>query len=338
MLQADAMKKAWIRSFGDPDVIELIETGTPVPKPGEVLVRATSIGMNRSDLDCRRGIYPVQPAAPCGIGHEAAGVVVEGAGDSIFKAGDRVGTLPGSSFVKLHDYGRTAEYFTTNADWLVKTPDSVSDAEAGAIWVNYLTAYGALIDVGRLQPGEVIVIAAAPGATGLAAIQFAKLAGAQVIATTRSAHKCERLLAAGADFTVNTSTEDYEARVLELTAGRGADFIFDPIGGPFVARHLDAVAQKGRVLLYGVLTYPEFCSFDPDVLINKHITLRGYNVDDPFVIDRAALAKAVEYITSGLNEDRLRLIIDSRFLLDEVVEAHRYAESDRQFGKILINP
>ena len=338
MLQADAMKKAWIRSFGDPDVIELIETGTPVPKPGEVLVRVTSIGMNRSDLDCRRGIYPVQPAAPCGIGHEAGGIVVEGEGASAFRAGDRVGTLPGSLFVKLDDYGRTAEYFTTDADWLVRTPDSVSDRDAGAIWVNYLTAYGALIDIGKLVPGEVIVIAAAPGATGLAAVQLAKLADARVIATTRSAHKCERLLAAGADFVVDTSAEDYVSRVLEFTGGRGADFIFDPIGGAFVAKHLDAVRRKGRVLLYGVLTYPDFCSFDPDVLINKHITLRGYNVDDPYAEDRAARSKAVAQITAGLNAGDLRLIIDRRFSLDDVVEAHSYAESDRQFGKILINP
>ena len=327
-----------MRSFGPPDVLELIEAEIPSPKPHEVLVRVTSIGMNRSDVDCRRGIYPVKPRLPSGIGWEAGGIVVEADEHSTFKAGDRVSSLPCSKFVDVTDYGRTADYFVANADWLTKTPDSVSDRDAGAIWINYLTAYGALMDVGKLERGETIVISAASGATGIAAMQIAKLIGARVIATTRSDDKCDRLLAAGADHVVNTRTEDYIGRVLALTGGRGADFIFDPITGPFVARHLEAVRRNGRVLIYGVLTYPEFASFDPDVLINKHITLRGYTVDDPYLTDRSALTRAIRIISDHFNEGRLRPIICRRFPLEQVVEAHEFSESARQFGKILINP
>ena len=327
-----------MRSFGAPDVLELVEAEIPSPKPHEALVRVTSIGMNRSDVDCRRGIYPVKPRLPSGIGWEAGGIVVQADENSTFKAGDRVSSLPCSKFVDVADYGRTADYFVANAEWLTKTPDSVSDCNAGAIWINYLTAYGALVDVGKLERGETIVISAASGATGIAAMQIAKLTGARIIATTRSDDKCDRLLAAGADHVVNTLAEDYIGRVLALTGGRGADFIFDPITGPFVARHLEAARRNGRVLIYGVLTYPDFASFDPDVLINKHITLRGYTVDDPYLTDRPALTKAVRVISDHLDEGGLRPVICRRFPLERVVEAHEYSESARQFGKILINP
>ena len=327
-----------MRSFGPPDVLELVEAEIPSPKPHEVLVRVTSIGMNRSDVDCRRGIYPVKPRLPSGIGWEAGGIVVQADENSTFKAGDRVGSLPCSKFVDVTDYGRTADYFVANADWLTNTPDSVSDRDAGAIWINYLTAYGALKDVGKLEQGETIVISAASGATGIAAMQIAKLRGARVIATTRSDDKRDRLLAAGADHVINTLTEDYVGRVLALTGGRGADFIFDPITGPFVARHLEAARRNGRVLIYGVLTYPEFASFDPDVLINKHITLRGYTVDDPYLSDRSALSRAVQVISEYLDKDGLHLVICKRFSLEQVVEAHEFSESGNQFGKILINP
>ena len=327
-----------MRSFGPPNVLELVEAEIPSPKPHEALVRVTSIGMNRSDVDCRRGIYPVKPRLPSGIGWEAGGIVVEADENSTFKAGDRVSSLPCSKFVDVTDYGRTADYFVANADWLTKTPDSVPDRDAGAIWINYLTAYGALTDVGKLERGETIVISAASGATGIAAMQIAKLTGARVIATTRSGDKCDRLLAAGADHVVNTRAEDYIGRVLALTGGRGADFIFDPITGPFVAKHLEAVRRNGRVLIYGVLTYPEFASFDPDILINKHITLRGYTVDDPYLTDRPALNRAIRVISDLFNEGGLRPVICRRFPLEQVVEAHEFSESARQFGKILINP
>lgn len=327
-----------MRSFGPPDVLELVDAEIPGPQPHEVLVRVTSIGMNRSDVDCRRGIYPVKPRLPSGIGWEAGGIVVQADENSTFKAGDRVGSLPCSKFVDVADYGRTADYFVANAAWLTKTPESVPDRDAGAIWINYLTAYGALKDVGRLKEGETIVISAASGATGIAAMQIARLTGARVIATTRSDDKCGQLLAAGADHVINTGKEDYIGRVHSLTAGKGADFIFDPITGPFVAKHLEAVRRNGRVLIYGVLTYPEFASFDPDVLINKHISLRGYTVDDPYLADRAALSRAIQVISGGLNENRLRLVICKRFSLEEVVQAHEFSESGRQFGKILLNP
>ena len=327
-----------MRSFGPPDVLELIEAEIPSPKPHEVLVRVTSIGMNRSDVDCRRGIYPVKPRLPSGIGWEAGGIVEQADENSTFRKGDRVSSLPCSKFVDVTDYGRTADYFVANTDWLTRTPESVSDRDAGAIWINYLTAYGALMDVGKLERGETIVISAASGATGIAAMQIAKLTRARVIATTRSGDKCDRLLAAGADHVINTGTEDYVGRVLALTGGRGADLIFDPITGPFVAKHLEAVRRNGRVLIYGVLTYPEFASFDPDVLINKHITLRGYTVDDPYLTDRSALTRAIRVISGHLNEGGLRPVICRRFPLEQVVEAHEFSESARQFGKILINP
>ena len=327
-----------MRSFGPPDVLELVEAEIPSPEPHEVLIKVTSIGMNRSDVDCRQGIYPVTPRLPSGIGWEAGGIVVQADENSTFNVGDRVSSLPCSKFVDVTDYGRTADYFVANAEWLTKTPESVSDRDAGAIWINYLTAYGALMDVGKLEQGETIVISAASGATGIAAMQIAKLAGARVIATTRSDDKCDRLLAAGADHVINTRTEGYVGRVQALTGGRGADFIFDPITGPFVAKHLEAVRRNGRVLIYGVLTYPEFASFDPDVLINKHILLRGYTVDDPYLTDRSALTTAVQVIGDDLNAGRLRLVICKRFSLEDVVDAHEFSESGNQFGKILINP
>lgn len=327
-----------MRSFGPPDVLELVDAEIPGPQPHEVLVRVTSIGMNRSDVDCRQGIYPVTPRLPSGIGWEAGGIVVQPDENLTFKAGDRVGSLPCSKFVDVTDYGRTADYFVANAEWLTKTPESVPDRDAGAIWINYLTAYGALKDVGGLEEGETIVVSAASGATGIAAMQIANLTGARVIATTRSDDKCGQLLAAGANHVINTSREDYIGRVQSLTAGKGADFIFDPITGPFVAKHLEAVRRNGRVLIYGVLTYPEFASFDPDVLINKHISLRGYTVDDPYLADRPALSRAIRIISDGLNEDKLRLVICRRFSLEEAVQAHEFSESGRQFGKILLNP
>jgi len=326
--------------LGGPEVLQIEDLPIVEPKSGEVRIRVQAIGLNRAEIMFRTGQYLEQPEFPSRIGLEAAGIVEAiGAGVTKVRIGDKVSVATGQSIAKYGTYGETAIVPASSA---ISYPDNLTPEEAASVWVQYLTAYFAFVDLAKIQPGQSVLITAATGGAGLGAIEVARLLGAVAIATTRSASKLQALLDLRADHVIVTSKEDLGSRVKEITGGRGADLIFDPIAGDTLPTLAEAVAWGGQIILYGALggtnvPYPLFAAFA------RNFTLRSYVVYSFCGLEtlglrrnEEAFARAVQFINENLASGKLQPLIAKIFPLSEIQEAHRYMESNQQLGKIVI--
>jgi NADPH2:quinone reductase len=214
-------------------------------------------------------------------------------------------------------------------------PAGLSHLEAAASWQQYLTAYGPLVEPATLRPGDAVLITAASSSVGRGAIQMARLLGCEVIATTRSRAKCDVLLAGGAHHVIVTDEEDLAARVAAITGGKGVRLALDPIAGPGLSALAEAAGQGATIVEYGQLSR-EPTPFPLLAVLRKHLTIRGYTLWE-ITLDPARRRRAVDYIAGHLAHGTLRPVIDRVFTLDQIVEAHRYIESGRQTGKIVID-
>lgn len=316
--------------FGGPDVLQLDEMPIGEPEAGEVRVRVGAFGLNRVETIYRSGQFgPV--TFPARIGYEMAGTVeATGPGVTQWHAGDRVAALFGLSMEK---YGTHGEQVLFPADMLVPVPDNLSLEQAAASWMQYGTAF-ALVEVADISAGDFVVINAASSSVGLAAIQIALREGAIPVAITRGRDKAAALKAQGAAHVIVSDEDDIAARIMELTGGHGARVAFDAVGGEPLSGLLTAIAPKGIVIVYGMLGgYQTTLSLPPLMLAN--LTLRGFSAD-LLVAEPESRQRMVDYVSSGLADGSLRPVIDRCFSLDEIVEAHRYLESNVQLGKIVV--
>jgi NADPH:quinone reductase-like Zn-dependent oxidoreductase len=317
---------------GGPEVLKIEEIEVAPPDTGEIQIRIHALGLNRAEAMFRRGHYLEAPKFPARLGYEAAGTVAAiGPGVQGFQVGDAVSTIPSFS---LNAYGLYGELANAPAHAVTHHPASLSWVEAAAAWMQYLTAYGALIDIGELTSGEKIVIPAASSSVGLAAIQIANKVGAVPIALTRGSAKRQALLDAGAAHVIATDEQDLVKEVLGFTAGKGARVVFDPVGGPTLVKLVQATAQRGIVFLYGAL------SREPTPLplfevLGKWITIRGYTLME-ITGDPKRLERAKTFINAGLADGTFKPKIAKTFPLEQIVEAHRYLESNQQIGKVVV--
>jgi NADPH:quinone reductase-like Zn-dependent oxidoreductase len=317
---------------GGPEVLEIEQLDVPPPGPGEVQIDIKAIGLNRAESMFRSGQYLEEPKLPARLGYEASGTVAAvGPGVRGFEAGDAVSVIPAFS---LNRYGLYAERANAPAHAVVHHPPSLSWEEAAAVWMQYVTAYGALIDVGHLTGGDALVIPAASSSVGLAAIQIANKVGATPIALTRGGSKRQALLDAGAAHVIATDEQDLVKEILDLTGGKGARVVFDPVGGPTFEKLAKATAQLGIIFLYGALSAEQTPLPLFDVL-GRWLTVRGYVMME-ITGDPARLEKSVAFINQGLVEGSLKPLIAKTFPLAEIVEAHRYLESNQQIGKVVV--
>lgn len=318
--------------LGGPEVLNLHDVALVEPGPGEVRLKVEAFGLNRAEVLYRQGLYLDRPKLPSRIGYEAAGIVdaigpeVEG-----IQVGDRVSTIPGFSMTKYGVYGESA---IVPANVVATYPESLSTIEGAAVWMQYMTAYGALVTIGGLGAGDTVLITAASSSVGLAAIQIAKSLGATAIATTRGFSKKEALLGAGADYVIVTSEESLARKTLKLTNGKGARIIFDPVAGGFLDKLAKAAAVGGIIIEYGWLSM-EPASLPLSEAIAKGLSIRGYTL---FEIsgDPERLLKGKQFVYDGLESGVFKPIIAKTFKLEEIVEAHRYMESNAQVGKIVV--
>ncbi|AJC61339.1 zinc-dependent alcohol dehydrogenase family protein [Streptomyces sp. 769] len=318
---------------GGPEVLRLEDVEVGEPGPDEVAIRVEAIGLNRAEVMFRSGQY-IEPVKqfPTGLGSEAAGVIdAVGAHVTGFEIGAPVSVVPAFS---MNDYGVYGERVIVPAAAVVHRPEGLDAVAGAAVWMPYLTSYGALVEVGALRAGDTVVITAASSSVGLAAIQTALRVGAVPIATTRTAAKKDALLAAGAAHVVVTEEEDVVARVLDLTGGRGAELVFDAIAGPGVLELAKAVAAGGTLMEYGVLSgeptpYPGFALGMPA------LNMRTYTLFET-TGDPQRLRRGEAFVASGLRSGAFRPVVDRVFDLDEIVEAHRYMEAGTQVGKIVV--
>jgi len=317
---------------GAPDVLEFVETDVPAPGPTEVRLNVKAIGINRAESMWRQDDYIEPVKFPAGLGYEAAGIV-DAVGKDVtgFAVGDKVNLIPSFSMNQYFTYG---EVIIAPDYAVVKHPDTLSFAEAASVWMMFVTAYGALIEDAKVSNGDFVIIPAASSSVGLAAIQIANYAGATSIALTRTSEKKEQLLAAGAAHVIATKEVDLVGEVMRLTDGKGARIAFDPVGGPTFPKLIAALAFGGIAYIYGALS-PDVTPLPVLDMIAKVITVKAHNI---WLTSGDATRRkaAVEYVLKGLESGALKPVIDRTFSFDQMVDAHRYLETNGQFGKIVV--
>ncbi len=317
---------------GPPEVLRIVDIEVPKPGKGEVRIRVRAIGLNRAELMFRSGRYIEQPKFPASLGYEAAGEIeLIGEGVEGFAVGDAVSVAPAFS---MNDYGLYGELVLAPAYAVIKHPPSLSFIEAAASWMMFLTAYGALIHVAKLSAGDFALIPAASSSVGVAAIQIANMVGATPVALTLTGAKRARLLELGAAHVIATEEEDLVAEALRITGGHGARVVFDPVGGPTLAKLASATAQLGIIIEYGALS-PEPTPLPLFSLLEKLLSIRGFVLFE-VTGDPARLEAGKRFVVEGLAKGALKPVIDKIFPFDEIVEAHRYLESNQQIGKIVV--
>jgi NADPH:quinone reductase-like Zn-dependent oxidoreductase len=216
---------------------------------------------------------------------------------------------------------------------LARYPDNLSPVEGASIWMQYITAYG-VVEIGGLKKGQHLLITAAASSVGLAVIQTAKAIGAISIATTRNKAKASSLSEVGADFVINTASEDLVQRIHEITGGKGFPLAFDPVAGPGLETLAKAAGQAATIIEYGALA-PEPTPYPLFAAIGKGLTIRGYSLLE-INSDPERFARAKKFITDKLSDGTFKPIIAKTFKLDDIVQAHRYMESNEQIGKIVV--
>jgi NADPH:quinone reductase-like Zn-dependent oxidoreductase len=318
--------------LGGPDVLRIEQVDLPAPGPGEVQIQVRALGLNRAEVMLRTGNYIETAPLPSGLGLEAAGIVAAiGEGVDGFVPGDAVSVVPPLSMVRWPAYGEVA---TFPAQLVVKHPSSLSWEEAAAVWMQYVTAYGALIDIAGLRRDDFVVITAGSSSVGLAAIQIANLVGATSIAVTRTSAKKQALFDAGAAHVVALAEEDLGARLIEIAGVDGVRVVFDPVGGPAFEPLTAAMSRGGILIEYGALS-AEPTPFPLFAVLTKSLTLRGYLIHE-IVGDPVRLAAAKAFVLDGLTSGALKPVIARTFPFEQIVEAHRFLESNEQFGKIVV--
>jgi NADPH:quinone reductase-like Zn-dependent oxidoreductase len=328
----DTVKIVRFHELGAADVLKLDEEPLPEPAQGEVRLRVKAIGLNRAEVSFREGKYLIQPRLPSTLGYEASGVVeAVGPGVDASLLGKTMSTVPAFG---MDQYGVYGEVAIVPAYALAAYPEQLTPEEGTSIWMQYITAWGALLHYGKLAKGDFVLITAASSSVGIAAIEICKAEGAHSIAVTRTAAKKAELLACGADHVIVTETEDLVARVMEITGGKGARIVFDPVSGSGVQKLAQAIAMEGLFFLYGSLSqeptpYPLFAAFQ------RRFWMRTYTLFE-ITGDAELRTQAEAYVFDHLVKGDFKPRIDKTFPLAEIVEAHRYMESNAQIGKIVV--
>jgi len=329
---SNTVKIVRFHKTGPAEVLQFDELPVPEPGPGEIRLRVKALGLNRAEVMFRNGQYLETPVPPSKNGYEAAGTIEAiGPGVDSDWLGKIASTVPGT--FKLNDHGVYGEVAVVPLHGIAEYPPTLSYEQGASIWMQYLTAYGGLIWLGQVAKGDFVVVTAASSSVGIAAIEMIKVEGAISIAVTRTSAKKAELFKAGADYVIVTAEEDLAARVKEITSGKGARIIFDPIGGKILDSLAAAAAPKGIIFEYGALAseptpYPLFTA------LAKGLTIRAYTLFE--LTHDAVFPDAKQYVFDHLASGAFRPVIAKTFRFAEIVEAHRYMESNAQIGKIVV--
>jgi NADPH:quinone reductase len=326
--------RAWqVPQLGEPrDVLTLAEVPDPAPGPGQVLVRVRAAAANFPDVLMCRGGYQVRPPLPFTPGVELCGeVVAAGPGVSGFAAGDRViggPALPSGAF---------AEFAIMNADGIAPAPEGLDDAEAAVFFITYQTGWFGLHRRARLTAGETLLVHAAAGGVGSGAVQLGKAAGARVIGVVGGERKAEAARALGADVVIDRHREDFVAVVKEVTAGRGADVVYDPVGGQAYARSTKCIAFEGRILVVG------FASGEiPSAALN-HVLIKNYSVVGLHwglyqAKDPQAIADCHRQLSKLAADGLIRPLVGERLGLADVPEGLQRLAGGDTIGRLVFLP
>jgi putative PIG3 family NAD(P)H quinone oxidoreductase len=318
-----------ITSPGGPDVLSLAEVPDPVPGPGEVVVDVTAAGVNRADVMQRMGQYPPPPGAPPYPGLECSGRISElGPGVIGWQAGEEVCALLGG--------GGYAERVAVPQEQLLPVPGDVTLIDAAGLPEVACTVHSTVFQKAALASGETILVHGGAGGIGTMAIQLAKAAGARVVCTAGTPAKLARCTELGADLAVSYTDDDFVAAVEEFTGGRGADVILDIIGGPYLARNLEALATGGRLVVVATQGGIK-AELDLRTLMGKRASILAATLRARPLPEKAAIVAGVrEQVWPLVNAGRVRPVIDRVLSMADAGAAHELLETGAHVGKILL--
>jgi tumor protein p53-inducible protein 3 len=302
----------------------------PVPAEGDILIGGRATALNRADLLQKIGKYPPPPGESTILGLEVAGVV-EAVGPAVqqWSVGDRIcALLPGGGY---------AEKVRVPAGLAMRIPDRLSFEEAAAIPEVFLTAYLNIFMLGGLRPGQTVLVHAAGGGVGPAAIQLVKQFGAKVIATVRSDEKAAACLGFGADLAVNATADDFEARVMDFTEGVGVNVILDPVGASYFEQNLQCLALEGRLVSIAMMGGYTIPNLDLRRLLSRRWQLIGSTLRALTVARKTEIVKAFnQQFMPMFSDGRLQAKIDSIYDVAEINEAHARMKDNLNIGKIVV--
>lgn len=336
------MRQIWITRVGGPEVLEVREAQDPVPGPGEVRIRVRAAGINFADTMARVGLYPDAPKLPFVPGYEVAGVIdAVGAGVDEKRVGEKV--------VALTKFNGYADTVCALAGATARMPHNINFTQAASIPVVWLTAWHMLVNLGNVRKGQSVLVHAAAGGVGTAALQICKHAGAQVLGTA-SPTKHARLREMGIDYAIDYRNQDFEAEVMRLTNGRGVDIVLDAVGGKSFKKSFRTLAPAGKLMMFGVSamntspgrnllaavgTLIKMPIFLPIPLMNNNRGVFGINMGRMWgeaELLGGYLAAILDLVEQGV----FKPIVDLEVPFNEAGRGHARLAARENFGKVVI--
>ncbi|MBH1957971.1 MAG: NAD(P)H-quinone oxidoreductase [Burkholderiales bacterium] len=326
------MRVIEITSFGAPDVLQLGVRPDPEPAAGEVLIRVAASGVNRPDVLQRTGNYPVPPGASDIPGLEVAGEIIAGDMQAMaaagLKLGDRVCALVAG--------GGYAELCVAPVGQCLLVPEGLSDVQAASLPETFFTVWSNVFERAQLRKGETLLVQGGSSGIGVTAIQIAKALGATVLVTAGSDEKCAACVALGADHAINYKTGDFAEEVKKLTDGQGVDVILDMVGGSYVAREVQCLAEDGRLVIIAVQGGVK-AEFNAGLVLRRRLTITGSTLRPRSLEFKTAIAKALkEKVWPLIAGGAIKPVIHSSFAAADAAGAHALMESNQHIGKIVL--
>ena len=326
------MKAIIFDGVGDAGVLRLVDEPMPELRPNDLLVKVHAAGVNRADILQREGIYGARPDYGDSLvpGLEIAGEVAEvGAKAQSYKTGDRVMAVVGG--------GGYAEYARVDSGMCMPIPPRLSYVQAAAIPEVFITAHEAMIHLGQLKPGGWVLIHAAAGGVGSAAIELARALAAKSVFTASGEERIARVAALGGTVGVDYRKQDFVAAAIEATGGRGVDVVVDFVGGPYLERNVRALAEGGRLVEVGLLGGAQG-ALPLDVLLHRYLRIIGTVMKSRSLEEKLAMTSRFRERWLGAFESAvLHPVVDRIFPLAQAADAHGAMEASGNFGKIILS-
>lgn len=328
MMIPEVMNAIVARQPGGPEVLAQVERNVPQPGPGEVLIRVASAGVNRPDILQRNGM-PLPPGVTDVLGLEVSGTVAA--------LGEGVDALmPGAPVMALLPGGGYAGYCVARAELCLSVPENLPLAQAAGVPEAAFTVWHNLFELGRLQPGETVLIHGAASGVGTFAIQCAQACGARVVATAGGAEKVAALRQLGVWRAIDRHSEDFVAVILEETQGRGVDVVLDNVGGEYVARNLSVLASGGR---HVSLSFMQGAKIELDLqqVMRKGLLLTSSTLRPKSAAEKARLAQCIsKHLLPLIAAGKIAPIVYHTVPLAQAADAHRILEANANIGKVLL--
>lgn len=324
----ESMRCITVPEPGGPEAMQITTAPLPVLKDDEILIRVQAAGVNRPDVQQRKGLYPPPPDASPLLGLEAAGEVVAlGAMAS--------GFFPGHKVTALCNGGGYAEYVAVPAGQCLPWPDGYDAIRAAALPENFFTVWANVYDIAGLKPEESLLVHGGTSGIGLTAIQLARAFGSRVFATAGSAEKCAYLERYGVT-AINYNEQDFGAIIHEQTEKRGVNVILDMVGGPYIQKNIRALAQRGRLVQVAFMQDSK-AELDLMTVMTKRLTITGSTMRPRSATEKTAIATALRHkVWPLLERGKIAPVIDKVFALEDAASAHALMESSAHIGKIML--